>query len=147
MSGAYITISANTNRVMQVFRDAANDSTDPSDLLEIIGSYLDSDVTARAKREQAPDGSTWLKSKRAEKKGGTTLDDTGELIRGVDHDVNGNALIHGLTDIYGAIHQFGGKAGRGRQVTIPKREIIGITQTQQARIDGMSLRFVQGWFK
>ncbi|TSA12012.1 MAG: phage virion morphogenesis protein, partial [Deltaproteobacteria bacterium] len=39
-------------------------------------------------------------------------------------EIRANGIIIGTNVIYAAIHQFGGKAGRGRKVTIPARPYL-----------------------
>lgn len=50
-----------------------------------------------------------------------------DLSRQNHYDVSGNTLTVGNTMIYAAIQQFGGKAGRGRKVTIPPRPFFPVT--------------------
>ena len=147
MSGTFIEINVSGSEVFSLFHSVAAASQAPAPLLHEIGAYLDSDVTKRFYDGETPEGTKWLVSQRAAAEGGKTLIDTSLLMKGVTHDVRGQDLVHGLTEKYAAIHQFGGKAGRGKRVTIPKRKIIGIAAKQQARIDKMTLRFVDGWFK
>ncbi|VEH67135.1 Mu-like prophage protein gpG [Rodentibacter pneumotropicus] len=46
---------------------------------------------------------------------------------------NDTALV-GTNEPYAAIHQFGGKAGRGRSVTIPARPFLVLTPQDEADI-------------
>lgn len=146
MSAAFIEIHLDGDAVFHLFQQVADRADKPGDMLDEVGAYLDSDVTDRFLRGVTPSGSKWLESQRAKNEGGKTLIDTTVLMSGVTHDVQGDNLLHGLTEIYAAIHHFGGKAGRGRRVTIPKREIIGIAGPQQAAIDRIQRRWIDGWF-
>lgn len=59
------------------------------------------------------------------------LIDTGELKSWIKHKASGNALIVSTSEAtsdYGAIQQWGGKAGRGHKVTIPARPYLPIYQ-------------------
>lgn len=48
----------------------------------------------------------------------------GGLAASISKVVKGNAVTVGTNKAYGAIHQFGGQAGRGRKVTIPARPFL-----------------------
>ena len=51
--------------------------------------------------------------------------DTGRLRNSVTFRLAGPAAVEvGTTVVYGPIHQFGGQAGRGKKVTIPRRSFI-----------------------
>lgn len=147
MSATFIEINLSGDDVLSVFDQVGTFSQQPTAMLDEIGSYLDSDVAKRFYEGKAPDGSKWLVSQRAEAENGKTLVDTSILSKSVTHEVRAQNLVHGLTEKYAAIHQFGGKAGRGKRVTIPKREIIGIAPVQQSRIDKICLRWVDSWFQ
>ncbi|MCL2219318.1 MAG: phage virion morphogenesis protein [Chitinispirillia bacterium] len=70
----------------------------------------DSTKAARAKRGKWP---------------GRILDmSQGGLAASISKTVQGNAVTVGTNKRYGAIHQFGGQAGRGRKVTIPARPFL-----------------------
>jgi len=48
----------------------------------------------------------------------------------------------GNNRIYGAIHQFGGQAGRGHKVTLPARPYLGINGDDEVEITQISQRHV-----
>ena len=54
------------------------------------------------------------------------LIDSGFLRQQIVPSVSGNTLTVGATPVYAAIQQFGGKAGRGRKVTIPARPFLPV---------------------
>lgn len=147
MSATFVEIAFSSDAVFSVFNQVAREAAKPQRMLDEVGAFLDSDLTRRFHQGVDPSGNPWKASQRAQAEGGKTLIDTAVLVSGVTHDVQGNTLRHGLTEIYAAIHQFGGKAGRNRSVTIPKREMIGIKGAQQAGIDRICLRWAKGWFK
>lgn len=70
----------------------------------------------------------------------TTLQDTGRLKRSVNsgYELRGSGRLFvtgGTTPLaYAAIHQFGGKAGRGHAVTIPARPYVGLSRDRTERI-------------
>lgn len=109
---------------------------DPSTAMDQIGRYLVASTLRRFERERAPDGSPWLKSARALAEGGRTLTDTGRLRGSIAHTVTdgGRAVEVGSNVIYAAIHQFGGRAGRGRKVKLPPRPYLGIDDRDRMNI-------------
>lgn len=89
-----------------------------------------SNLIAGSKSKRKKDGSLNAKGQRqlANKK---PLIDTGTLSQHIVASVSGNVLTVGTTAVtakYAAIHQFGGKAGRGHKVTIPARPYLPIHQ-------------------
>ena len=55
------------------------------------------------------------------------IGETRSLSRQFHVAASGNAVTVGNSMAYAAIHQFGGKAGRGRKVTIPARPFLPVT--------------------
>ena len=101
----------------------------PRATFDRIGSYLVTATLDRFDREQGPDGKPWQKSIRAMADGGLTLTDTGGLRDSITHNVagDGRSVDVGSNLVYAAIHQFGGKAGRNKSVTLPARPYLGIS--------------------
>lgn len=73
---------------------------------------------------------------------GTPLVDTENLMSSIESTYDNNNAVVGTNVEYAAIHQFGGKAGRGRKVTIPKRPFLSLTAQDEEDI----LRDVQDYF-
>lgn len=66
---------------------------------------------------------------------GKILIDTGRLRRSITYDAKRYSVRIGTGLVYGAIHQFGGKAGRGRRVTIPARPYLVVQEEDRRYID------------
>ena len=62
------------------------------------------------------------------------LTDSGELRGSIKYNASATRLEVGSGKVYSAIHQFGGKAGRGRKVTIPARPFLGIGPADRLEI-------------
>ena len=109
---------------------------DSSTAMDQIGRYLVASTLRRFERERAPNGSPWLKSARALAEGGRTLTDTGRLRGSIAHTVTdgGRAVEVGSNVIYAAIHQFGGRAGRGRRAKLPARPYLGIDERDRTNV-------------
>ncbi len=118
----------------------------PAAAMDQIGRYLVASTLRRFEHERAPDGSPWLKSARALAEGGQTLTDTGRLRGSIAHTVadGGRAVEVGSSVLYAAIHQFGGRAGRGRRVTLPARPYLGIDERDRDAIARIVSRALEG---
>lgn len=66
----------------------------------------------------------WRPSKRAMKEGGKTLVDKAILQNSIKPKAFPDRAEIGTNVVYAAIHQFGGKAGRGHKVNIPARPYL-----------------------
>ncbi|MDD3466008.1 MAG: phage virion morphogenesis protein [Campylobacterales bacterium] len=62
------------------------------------------------------------------------LQDTRQLRMSIVNQYSAKTAEVGTNKEYGAIHQFGGKAGRGRKVEIPAREYLRITEDETTEI-------------
>lgn len=74
---------------------------------------------------------------------GTPLVDTENLMNSITSEYTNDTAIVGTNEPYAAIHQFGGKAGRGRNVDIPERPFLVLTSQDEADI----LDDVQNYFQ
>lgn len=74
---------------------------------------------------------------------GTPLVDTENLMGSITSDYSNDMATVGTNEPYAAIHQFGGKAGRGRKVKIQARPFLALTPQDEAYI----LEDVQGYFQ
>jgi len=97
-------------------------------------------------KNTAPDGSLWvalspstLKAKAAKGYGGKgTLVQFNSLydsIRADKENATKDSINVGSSLAYALIHQFGGKAGKGRRVTIPARPYIGLSAQEKATLE------------
>lgn len=87
-------------------------------------------------------------------KGGKTLQDTGSLRDSIDYATTPDSVMvgsnpdkMGTNKVYAAIHQFGGKAGRGRKVTIPARPFVGISKEDMEEVQGTIADFLADAFR
>ena len=72
----------------------------------------------------------WIPSKRSlgdtteDNPGGTTLVDTGRLAGSIVYAIDGTTIRIGTVVQYAAIHQFGGRTGRGGKTVLPPRPFL-----------------------
>lgn len=117
----------------------------PEHMMDRIGSHLVASTLRRFERERAPDGTPWLRSARAVAEGGRTLTDTGRLRGSIAHTLTdgGHGIEVGSNVAYASLHQFGGRAGRGRRARIPARPYLGIDQRDREAIDRIVSRALE----
>lgn len=105
-------------------------------MTEAIGEALVASTRERFETGKRPDGSDWKESERVKKEDGQTLVDTAILKNSIGYEASRKAVVVGTVEIYGAIHQLGGKAGRGKKVKIPERAYLGISEDDKDEIRG-----------
>ncbi len=114
----------------------------PIDVGRNIGEQLRTEAILRFDRGESPKGEKWSPSKRALAEGGKTLIDKAILRNSITYQLDQEGIHLGPGPLpYAAIHQFGGMAGRGRKVKIPRRQYIpdpeDITDEQLLRMGDM----------
>lgn len=147
----------------------------PAPALRQIGVFYERSVLENFKAQAAPDGTPWARLSqttmmmnlsqkgRIGKKGGLTtrgrkyiqgkriLWEHGDLEGAVHHQVGKNSVIIGVGGHikYAAIHQFGGKAGRGLRVNIPARPYLALNRGTEMELSVkdkmMILMILEGW--
>lgn len=74
---------------------------------------------------------------------GNPLVDTENLMNSITSEYDNDQAMVGTNEPYAAIHQFGGKAGRGRKVDIPARPFLLLTPEEEEDI----LEDIQDYFQ
>ena len=137
---------------------------DTQDMMDSIGEALVSSTLQRFQEEKDPDGKKWKPSARAAAKGGTTLSDTGRLQKSIEYAATSNRVMVGSNLPYARIHQLGGtvrpKKGKFlkfkgldgedvfvREVSIPARPYLGISDDDREEIMATMTDFLEGAFK
>jgi phage virion morphogenesis protein len=132
----------------------------PVQLMRIIGAVLESSARVRFRTNLAPDGAPWKPSARALAEGGRTLVDHGHLRDSISSDADNTRAVVGTNLIQAAILQKGGvirpKAGgyltfqipgvgwrRVRQVTIPARPYLGVSEADRAELSAQVTRYIE----
>lgn len=150
MSG--ITVTIDDREVIDFLARMSGRAADMTRPMREIGGLVRSAALESFVAQSAPDGQKWpvlspatliararrvTGGKHRKKSGGLNarasrivasgkaLLDTGVLRGSIAvHDVTATTVTVGTNLIYAAIHQFGGKAGRGRKVSIPARPFL-----------------------
>lgn len=103
-----------------------------------IGSMLLASTEQRFEDETGPDGKAWEPHSPAtvlqRGAGAPILRDQGHLYQSLTYHASRLQAEVGTNRAYARIHQLGGEAGRGRQVTIPARPYLGISDEDRTEI-------------
>ena len=108
----------NAQEVAIVLERLAQATTHRTPLMRSIAGTMESAVLQNFDVGGRP---KWLGLKYRQ---GTPLVDTENLMGSITSDYTNDTAVVGTNEPYAAIHQFGGKAGRGRKTTIPARPFL-----------------------
>lgn len=152
------TIEVNDAEVKQAFGKVLDAGLDPRPYLDAIGVALKESARLRFIDGRGPDGNPWaplspvtIAKRRKEGRGAKPLRDTGLLMNSIAHRVDGNSVIVGPREKYGAFQQFGarrGQFGSGQYKTlrgsfpipwgnVPGRPYIGLSRDDRNVVLGI----------
>lgn len=157
-------VSLNWGGFDRALGNAIHRMGDTQDLMDSIGETLRSSTLKRFDDEEDTTGKKWKPSARAAAEGGKTLDKEGHLKDSIDYHATSSKVMVGSNLPYARIHQLGGtiqpKKGkflkfRGldgenvfvKEVTIPARPYLGISDDDREEIIATMTDFLEGAFK
>lgn len=106
----------------------------PAPAMRDIATIGENSTRLRFRTETGPDGKKWKPSLRVQLRGGKTLTKDGHLSGSVSSNYSREYAEWGVNRIYAAIHQFGGRAGRGLRLQIVARPYLGVSNDDQRDI-------------
>lgn len=127
----------NAQEVAIVLERLAQVTTHRTPLMRSIAGTMESAVLKNFDVGGRP---KWLGLKYRQ---GTPLVDTENLMGSITSDYTNDTAVVGTNEPYAAIHQFGGKAGRGRKTTIPARPFLKLTPEDESDI----MEDIQAYFQ
>ena len=127
----------NAQQIASILNKLANAAQDRTQLMRSIAGTMESAVLQNFDVGGRP---KWLGLKYRQ---GTPLVDTENLMNSITSYYDNNVAEVGTNEPYAAIHQFGGKAGRGQKVDIPARPFLVLTPQNEDDI----LEDVQAYFR
>ena len=137
MAGVKLHITAQDKQFRAALQRLERATRDLTPAFNDIGEYLIQSVEERFNSQHDPTGTAWtplaastLKKKRHRK----ILTESTDLRGSQTYQADADELAFGTVKIYGAIHQLGGKAGRGRRVEIPARPYLGLNDEDEDEI-------------
>jgi len=114
------------------------------------GQYLAESTKERIDQGRAPDGNAWTPWSagyaQTRHNGHSLLIDSGALQDSIQNISSGLVVSVGAHVKQAAIHQFGGKAGRGRKVTIPARPYLGLSDHDRQAVESLIAERLAGVF-
>lgn len=123
------------NSVIKNFQEGGRPRWKPHSQATILGGILRRHFTKKGR----------LKEPVSRKlRGGKVLIDTGHLMSHIKSKAYPDRAEIGTNVIYAAIHQFGGKAGRGKKVTIPARPFLMVQPEDWEEIKKATLDYLMG---
>ncbi len=157
-------VSVKWNDLDKSLLNMAGKIKETDNLMEGIGSMLVRNTEKRFQKEESPKGEKWKKSQRAMRQNGKTLTDKDQLKDSISSQVQGKTVQVGTNKEYARIHQFGGEikpkkgkylkfknSGGGysqvKQVTMPPRPFIGISDDDIDDAKGIIADFMEKSFK
>lgn len=127
----------NAQQIASILNKLANAAQDRTPLMRSIAGTMESAVLQNFDVGGRP---KWLGLKYRQ---GTPLVDTENLMNSITSYYDNSIAMVGTNEPYAAIHQFGGKAGRGQKVDIPARPFLVLTPQDEDDI----LEDVQAYFR
>jgi len=116
-------------------------STDLEDLVFDVGTFLAGSTQDRMTTGVAPDGNAWTPWSedyaQTRHAGHSLLIGDGNLHRSIQNISSGLTASVGAHMIYGAVHQLGGKAGRGGETPIPARPYLGLSDHDRRAVEDL----------
>ncbi len=135
----FIEVKIDDKELQQALKKLADKTSDLRPLMQNIAGIMEYSIEENFEQEGRP---KWQKLspvtiKQRRKKGywpGRILQMRGELASSITSSYDSNSAIIGTNKKYAAIHQFGGKAGRGKKVKIPARSYLRLGDNEKAQI-------------
>lgn len=120
-------------------------------LLVAIGERLKRATDDHFQRQSGPDGVPWeplaestkAKKTQAGKGGAKILSYSGQLRDTIHMRATDSSVTVGSVKSYAAIHQLGGRAGRGGGVPIPPRPFLGVGPEDEQEILQLTADFLE----
>lgn len=142
MAGAKVTITVDDREVQALFARLTAFGRNPMhEVGHALGETVLRSTRERAARQVDPSGIPWrplseeyAKHKARKRPGVPILKfDFHMLGDQLDYQVHDDFVELGTNAVYGAIHQFGGKTGRGHKATMPSRPFLGVSDEDRER--------------
>ena len=128
-----IKITLNDTQAVKKLQSIAAKLKEPRRLHAVLGEELKKIHDKRFQAEKDPNGKPWtplsdvtLKRKRKRGKSLKILRQDGNLANKTAYNILDDGVEFGSPEVYAALHQFGGKAGKGHNVSVPARPWLGV---------------------
>lgn len=132
MAGAFISSELDTTQFVKKLQRIKTKAGNAKPAFAIAGQILVISVQKNFTSQGRPDKWTPLSEHTKKKRKNQILINrgmAGGLMGSINYQASNREVAVGTPKVYGAIHQWGGKAGRGKKKTIPQREYL-LIQTE-----------------
>ncbi len=160
MSGISLTFKADNGIILgHLARLVLADSNKFALVRREIGEYMVGDIQDNLDGQKLFDGSsmpqskaaqgratTWKARRKSKVRGrGKTLIDKHNLYDSYVYQLGAGGTVEvGSASVYAAIHHFGGAAGRGRNIKLPARPVMGVATRQELQLGHLIESFIGG---
>lgn len=114
---------SNLDKIEQKLKEIEHKGSNMLPLFKEIGNSIKNTTEATFENQKDAFGNSWIPSKKAT---GLTLIKSGALSGSFVPFATKSSVTVGTNLIYAPIHQFGGRAGRGKKVLLPARPFLPI---------------------
>lgn len=125
--GADFEIKVEDAQILGAMRRMIALAKNPSPVMSDIATIGENSTRLRFRTETGPDGKQWKPSIRVQLHGGKTLTKEGHLSGSLSSNHGRDFAEWGVNRVYAAIHQFGGRAGRGLRTLLVPRPYLGVS--------------------
>ena len=132
-------LNAEIRKIIRLAKFAKND------LKHIVGTEAVKDSKANF-RDGGFNGRKWEPRKKSNRKGKRDtkpLTNTGDLGDSIDYNADFNEVKVGTEFSWAKVHNEGGKAGRGKGFTMPKRQFVGVADRMKGKLEDKIKREIE----
>jgi phage virion morphogenesis protein len=141
MTGFSVEIEFSDKALLRQLERLQDQMEDLAPFYKNVGEHIQEVTPQNFENETAPDGTPWEKlspvtlAAREERGTGSTIyREYGDFIGSINYQASSDDFRWGTNDVRGRIFQLGGKAGRGKKVTLPARPYIGLSPADEDEI-------------
>lgn len=142
MAGAELKVELDSKAAQRALNKLMRKTSDARAVMKLIGEHMLNSTKDNFSNESAPDGTAWSPLAPATIAGrldkgynaSGILRASGTMAGGINYRASSSSVSIGTNAIQAAIHQWGGKAGRGHSVIIPARPYLGVGPDDETAI-------------
>ena len=150
MAGALVNVRIEDQELRELLQGIMGRMDDLRPVMREIGEVVHESVQRNFEERRSPDGKSWAPLAESTKKAKARKGRDPEAILILNRILMGSLhpeaykdrLEYGTDMVYGAIHQFGGLAGRGHSVKIEAREYLGVRDEDWPEINRAVLDYI-----
>jgi len=146
MGGVAVSVKIDDKKVRALLTGVLKRMGNPAPAMKIIGAIVRTSIVRNFEKGGRPTKWQALSPETLKKKKGSAIlreqGMAGGLMGSVNYKPYSNKVVISANKVYAAIHHFGGKAGRGRKVTIPARPYMMVQYEDWREIEAMLDDFI-----